>query len=66
MWVAFAGPLTHAPMVGMWLGLQLAATKAAFGNPFLTISVRRGAGGGVRVAGAGPALDGMLGSDELP
>lgn len=39
MWVAFAGPLTHIPMTGAWLLASLAATKAAYGRAFLTLSV---------------------------
>lgn len=39
MWVAFAGPLTHVPMIGIWLAASLAATKAAYGRAFVTLGV---------------------------
>lgn len=39
MWVAFAGPLTHLPMIGIWVAGQLAATKAAYGRSFVTLGV---------------------------
>ncbi|KAI8470627.1 MAG: hypothetical protein J3K34DRAFT_252144 [Monoraphidium minutum] len=38
MWVAFAGPLTHVPMIGFWLLMSLASTYVAYGRAFVTLS----------------------------
>ena len=38
IWVAFAGPLTHLPMVLLWLALLASATYAATGTAGVALS----------------------------
>lgn len=39
MWVAVAGPLTHAPMIAIWLAVLFPATHAATGSWAITLAL---------------------------
>lgn len=39
MWVAFAGPLTHVPMTGFWLGMNVVANKMLYDTATVSLSM---------------------------